>query len=102
MRLRLSSAIVSPQVFRIGGTFYNCSREETHTMERRSVLKSHAAAAAVGAVTNLGRGRTVSAESAAGIVGTMGGGGPLGQAKAADRRGMPPLKITDVKIIATA
>ena len=71
-------------------------------MERRSVLKALSAAAAVGAVTNLGRGRTVSAESAAGIVGTMGGGGPLAQAKAAARRGMPPLKITDVKIVATA
>jgi mannonate dehydratase len=71
-------------------------------MERRSVLKALSAAAAVGAVTNLGRGRTVSAESAAGIVGAMGGGGPLAQAKAAARRGMPPLKITDVKIIATA
>jgi hypothetical protein len=44
-------------------------------MERRSVLKALSAAAAVGAVTNLGRGRTVSAESAAGIVGAMGGGG---------------------------
>ncbi len=32
----------------------------------------------------------------------MGTGGPLAQAKDAARRGMPPLKITDVKIIATA
>jgi mannonate dehydratase len=71
-------------------------------MERRSVLKALSAAAVVGAVTNLGRGRTVSAEAAEGIVGTMGGGGPLALAKTAARRGMPPLKITDVKIIATA
>ena len=32
----------------------------------------------------------------------MGNGGPLAQAKDAARRGMPSLKITDVKIIATA
>ncbi len=71
-------------------------------MERRSLLKTLSAAAAVGAVTNLGRGRTLSAEAASGIVNTMGSGGPLAQAKDAARRGMPPLKITDVKIIATA
>jgi mannonate dehydratase len=71
-------------------------------MERRSLLKTLSAAAAVGAVTNLGRGRTLSAEAASGIVNTMGSGGPLAQAKNAARRGMPPLKITDVKIIATA
>jgi mannonate dehydratase len=71
-------------------------------MERRSLLKSLSAAAAVGAVTNLGRGRTISAEGAAGIVATMGGGGPLDTARQAARRGMPPLKITDVKVIATA
>ena len=71
-------------------------------MERRSLLKTLSAAAAVGAVTNLGRGRTLSAEAASGIVNTMGSGGPLAQAKAAARRGMPPLKITDVKVIATA
>ncbi|HXP07408.1 MAG TPA: hypothetical protein VN828_02885, partial [Acidobacteriaceae bacterium] len=71
-------------------------------MERRSLLKTLSAAAAVGAVTNLGGGRTLSAEAASGIVNTMGNGGPLAQAKNAARRGMPPLKITDVKIIATA
>ena len=46
-------------------------------MERRSLLKTLSAAAAVGAVTNLGRGRTLSAEAASGIVNTMGSGGPL-------------------------
>lgn len=71
-------------------------------MERRSLLKSLSAAAAIGAVTNLGRGRTISAEGAAGIVATMGDGGPLADAREAARKGMPPLKITDVKIIATA
>jgi mannonate dehydratase len=71
-------------------------------MERRSLLKTLSAAAAVGAVTNLGGGRMLSAESAGGVVKTMGNGGPLAQAKDAARKGMPPLKITDVKIIATA
>src|ERR1700730_7420623 len=71
-------------------------------MERRSLLKNLSAAAAVGAVANLGGGRTLSAEAASGVVRTMGNGGPLAQAKDAARRGMPPLKITDVKIIATA
>src|SRR6202034_3257555 len=32
----------------------------------------------------------------------MGNGGPLAQARDAARKGMPPLKITDVQIIATA
>jgi len=71
-------------------------------MERRTLLKTLSTAAAVGAVTNLGRGRTLSAEAASGVVKTMGDGGPLAQARDAARRGMPPLKITDVKIIATA
>jgi len=71
-------------------------------MERRSLLKTLSAAAAVGAVTSLGRGRTLSAEAASGVVETMGSGGPLAQARDAARKGMPPLKITDVKIIATA
>src|SRR6202042_2133671 len=71
-------------------------------MERRSLLKNLSAAAALGAVTNLGGGRTLSAEAASGVVRTMGNGGPLAQAKDAARRGMPPVKITDVKIIATA
>src|SRR6201999_4345306 len=71
-------------------------------MERRSLLKTLSAAAAVGAVTNLGGGRTLSAEAASGVVKTMGNGGPLAQAKDAARRGMQPLEITDVKIIATA
>ena len=71
-------------------------------MERRTLLKTLSTAAAVGAVTSLGRGPTLSAEAASGIVQTMGSGGPLAQAKDAARRGMPPLKITDVKIIATA
>src|SRR6202050_1718387 len=71
-------------------------------MERRSLLKTLSAAAAAGAVTNLGGGRMLSAETAGGVVKTMGNGGPLAQAKDAARKGMPPLKITDVKIIATA
>src|ERR1700742_3504257 len=71
-------------------------------MERRNLLKTLSAAAAAGVVTNLGRGRSLSAESAAGVVHTMGNGGPLAQAREAARKGMPPLKITDVKIIATA
>src|SRR6201996_7431009 len=71
-------------------------------MERRALLKTLSAAAAAGAVTNLGGGRKLSAEAASGIVSTMGNGGPLAQAKDAARRGMPPLTITDVKIIATA
>jgi hypothetical protein len=71
-------------------------------MERRSLLKNLSAAAAAGAVAKLGGGRTLSAEAASGVVKTMGNGGPLAQAKDAARRGMPPLKITDVKIIATA
>jgi mannonate dehydratase len=71
-------------------------------MERRSLLKSLSTAAAMGAVTSLGGGRTLSAEGASGVVKTMGSGGPLAQARDAARRGMPPLKITDVKIIATA
>src|SRR6201996_542116 len=71
-------------------------------MERRSLLKSLSAAAAVGAVTNLGGGRSLSAEAASGVVRTMGNGGPLAQVRDAARKGMPPLKITDVKIIATA
>ena len=71
-------------------------------MERRSLLKALSSAAAVGAVTTLGGGRSISAEAAAGVVQAMGGGGPLAQARTAARRGMPPLKITDVKVIATA
>src|ERR1700742_1999606 len=71
-------------------------------MERRNLLKTLSAAAAAGVVTNLGRGRTLSAEAASGIVNTMGGGGPLADARDGARKGMPPLKITDVKIIATA
>src|SRR6202161_687261 len=71
-------------------------------MERRSLLKNLSTAAAIGAVTRLGGGRTISAEAASGVVKTMGNGGPLAQARDAARKGMPPLKITDVKIIATA
>src|ERR1700735_1762679 len=71
-------------------------------MERRSLLKSLSTAAAMGAVTSLGAGRTLSAEAASGVVKTMGHGGPLAQARDAARKGMPPLTITDVKIIATA
>jgi mannonate dehydratase len=71
-------------------------------MERRSLLKSLSTAAAVGAVTSLGAGRTLSAEAASGVVKTMGHGGPLAQARDAARKGMPPLTIRDVKIIATA
>ena len=41
-------------------------------MERRSLLKTLSAAAAVGAVTNLGGGRMLSAETAGGVVKTMG------------------------------
>jgi len=40
--------------------------------------------------------------AAAGIAGTLSGPGPLGAAQTAARRGMPPLTITDVKVIATA
>src|SRR6201984_1255516 len=71
-------------------------------MKRRNLLKNLSAAAAAGAVAKLGGGRTLSAEAASGVVRTMGSGGPLAQAKDAACRGMPPLKITDVKIIATA
>ena len=71
-------------------------------MERRSLLKSLSTAAAMGAVTSLGAGRTLSAEAASGVVKTMGHGGPLAQARDAARKGMPPLTIRDVKIIATA
>jgi mannonate dehydratase len=71
-------------------------------MERRSLLKTLSAAAAAGAAVSLGQGRTLSAEAASGVVATMGGGGPLAQARDAARRGMPPLKITNVKVIATA
>src|SRR5579859_4581116 len=47
--------------------------------------------------------RSLPAASAAGVLATMGGGGPLAAAQVAARSGgMPPLKITDVKIIATA
>src|SRR3954453_18840219 len=70
-------------------------------MERRNLLKSLSAAAAVGAVTNLG-GRTVSAEGAPGISAAFGTADPLAQAREEARKGMPPLKITDVKLIATA
>jgi mannonate dehydratase len=71
-------------------------------MERRSLLKTLSAAAAAGAVTHLGGGRNLSAEAASGVVRTMASGGPLAQAKDAARRGMPPLTIKDVRIIATA
>ena len=71
-------------------------------MERRGLLKALSAAAAVGAVTTLANGRSISAEAAAGITGTLGSAGPLDAARTAARRGMPPLKITDVKVIATA
>ena len=70
-------------------------------MERRNLLKSLSAAAAVGAVTNLGGGK-ISAEGAAGISATLGSAGPLAQVREEARKGMPPLKITDVKLIATA
>ena len=55
-------------------------------MERRSLLKPLSAAAAVGAVTNLGGGRMLSAEAAGGVVKTMGHGGPLAQARDAAAR----------------
>jgi mannonate dehydratase len=71
-------------------------------MERRSLLKTLSAVAAAGAAVSLGHGRTLSAEAASGVAATMGGGGPLAQARDAARRGMPPLKITNVKVIATA
>jgi len=70
-------------------------------MDRRKLLKSLSTAAAIGAVTNLG-GRTVSAEGAAGISAAFEGADPLAQAREEARKGMPPLKITDVKLIATA
>ena len=62
-------------------------------MERRSLLKTLSAAAAVGAVTNLGGGRMLSAETAGGVVKTMGNGGPLAQAKDAARKGMPIAEV---------
>src|ERR1039458_1215703 len=71
-------------------------------MERRGLLKSLSVAAAMGAVTSFGRGPAISAAAAAGIVHTMGQGGPLAQVRDAARHGLPPLKITDVKVIATA
>src|ERR1700749_3824039 len=86
----------------VGFHILNNDRGKETTMERRSLLKNLSAAAALGAVTNLGGGRTLSAEAASGVVRTMGNGGPLAQAKDAARKGMPPLKITDVQIIATA
>jgi mannonate dehydratase len=46
--------------------------------------------------------RGLPAASAAGLAATLGGGGPLAAAQTAARSGMPPLKITDIKIIATA
>ena len=55
-------------------------------MDRRSLLKNLSTAAAAGAVTSLGGGRTLSAEAASGVVKTMGNGGPLAQAKDAARR----------------
>ena len=55
-------------------------------MERRSLLKNLSTAAALGAVTKIGGGRTLSAEAASGVVKTMGNGGPLAQARGAARR----------------
>ena len=46
--------------------------------------------------------KTVPAAAAAGIANSLGGPGPLQAAQASAHRGMPPLTITDVKVIATA
>src|SRR5579863_9957828 len=46
--------------------------------------------------------KAVPAAAAASIASTLGGPGPLQAAQTAARRGMPPLTITDVKVIATA
>src|ERR1700687_1301061 len=46
--------------------------------------------------------KSAPAAAAAGIASTLGGPGPLQAAQIAARRGMPPLTITDVKVIATA
>src|ERR1700680_2325274 len=46
--------------------------------------------------------KAVTAAAAATIARTLGAPGPLQAAQTAARRGMPPLTITDVKIIATA
>jgi mannonate dehydratase len=71
-------------------------------MERRSLLKTLSTAAAVGAVTSLGPRTHPLCRSGFRCRPDDGNGGPLAQARDAARRGMPPLKITDVKIIATA
>ena len=60
-------------------------------MERRSLLKTLSAAAAVGAVTNLGGGRMLSAEAAGGVVKAMGNGGPLAQAQRRGPQGHAPV-----------
>src|ERR1700675_4059196 len=46
--------------------------------------------------------KAVPAAAAAAITSPLGGRGPLKAAQGAARRGMPPLTITDVKIIATS
>ena len=71
-------------------------------MERRSLLKGISAAAAVGAGVKLVGGGKISAESTHVLADTLAGPGPLAQAKDMSMRGLPPLKITDVKIIKTA
>jgi mannonate dehydratase len=71
-------------------------------MERRSLLKGITAAAAVGAGVTLGAGRKLSAEATHAVANTLGGRGPIAEVKDASLRGLPPLKITDVKVIKTA
>jgi mannonate dehydratase len=46
--------------------------------------------------------KAVPAAAAAGIVGALGGPGPIAAAQDAARRGMPPLTIKDIKVIRTA
>ena len=46
--------------------------------------------------------KAVPAAAAARIASSLSGPGPLQAAQSAARRGMPPLTITDVKIIATS
>ena len=62
---------------------FSVYKQKDIKMKRRNLLKALPAAAA-------------------GIASTLSGPGPLEAAQAAARRGMPPLTITDVKIISTA
>jgi mannonate dehydratase len=71
-------------------------------MKRRDLLKTLSTAAAAGVATIVGGVGTFSAEAATGVVNTLGTRDYLQDVRTAARRGMPPLTITDVKVIATA